>query len=288
MTAAVDLAVRLSQASVKKAWDVYSIFDWPEDLDPSEHWYMSPEMISIYGTEVYGDLNETEQKRLSFYELVNLFSFVLLGERLVNEGMTHRMYRKATVGAITQYLHHFVDEENKHMVMFAKFCNDYAKGVYPEKKMVLPREYAEGEEDIAFYCCVLIVEEIGDVYNLKMMSDDRIHPLVAHINKVHHIDEARHLSFGRQYVSELFADYSSRWSKEELVTFQTWLSDYLASAWRDFYNPSVYRDAGLENAYGVREMALASSTCREMRTGVSSKIVNFFLDNGLLAEAPEL
>ncbi len=288
MTAAVDLAIRLSEASIKKAWDVYSIFDWPEKLDPAEHWYMSPEMISIYGTDLFESLTEPEQKRLSFYELVNLFSFVLLGERGLNEGMTHRMYRKGTVGAITDYLHHFVAEENKHMIMFGKFCTDYANGVYPEKKLVIPREYAEHEEDISFFCCVLIVEELGDIYNLKMMSDNRIHPLVAHINKVHHIDEARHMSFGRQYVSELFEDCSSRWTEKELVSFQKWLSDYLISTWGDFYNPSMYRDAGIENGYEVRKMALANSTCRAMRTEVSSKVVKFFVDNGFLAQAPNL
>ncbi|MAG31873.1 MAG: hypothetical protein CL908_13375 [Deltaproteobacteria bacterium] len=288
MSAAAEMAIRLSEASVKKAWDVYSIFDWPESLDPAAHWYMSPEMISIYGTEAYEKLSESDQKRLSFYELVNLFSFVLLGERALNEGMTNRMYRNATAGAITEYLHHFVDEENKHMIMFGKFCGKYADGIYPEKKLVIPREFAKGEEDISFFCCVLIVEELGDIYNLKMMGDDRIHPLVAHINKVHHIDEARHMGFGRQYVSELFEHHSKGWSEEQLASFQKWLCDYLVSTWGDFYNPSVYRDAGIDDAYQIRKMAIAHPTCRQMRTDVSQKIVDFFVKQGLLDEAPAL
>ena len=142
MATAAELAPRLSDASIRKAWDVYSAFDWPERLDPAADWYMSPELISIHGTPVWDGLDETTRKRLSFYEIVNFFSFVLYGERPLVSGLMNRMYRKNTLGAVTDYLHHFVDEENKHMIMFGMFCNRYAGRIYPEKKIVLPREYA--------------------------------------------------------------------------------------------------------------------------------------------------
>jgi hypothetical protein len=288
MATAAELAVRLSDASVRKAWDVYSAFDWPESLEPDAAWYMAPELVSIYGTDTWAGLSEAQQKRLSFYEIVNLFSFVLYGERPLIEGLTNRMYRKASMGAVTDYLHHFVDEENKHMIMFSMFCNKYAGKIYPEKKMVLPREYAKGEEDISFYCKVLIVEELGDYYNVAMMSDDRIHPLVAKINKVHHIDEARHLAFGREWLKELSAQYVPAWTSEERARFQKWLGAYLASCWGDFYNPAVYKDAGMEDAYGVRKAALADKVCREMRERISRKVVDYFIEADLLDEAPSL
>ncbi len=288
MANSTELAPRLSDASVRKIWDVYSAFDWPESLDPEAEWYMSPELISIYGTEVYEALSETQQKRLSFYEVANLFSFVLYGERPLISGLMNRMYRKNTHGVVTEYLHHFVDEENKHMIMFGMFCNRYAGRIYPEKKVVLPREYAKGEEDVAFFCKVLIVEELGDFYNLKMMSDTTINPLVARINKVHHIDEARHLSFGREFLRELAEESLEGWSEQETVSFQTWLANYLASCWGDFYNPAVYKDAGLEDGYGVRKMALDHTVCAEFRERASEKLVDYFLEVGLLTKRPIL
>jgi hypothetical protein len=174
------------------------------------------------------------------------------------------------------------------MIMFGMFCNRYAGGIYPEKKLVLPREYAKGEEDIAFFCKVLIVEELGDYYNLKMMGDDRIHPLVAKINKVHHIDEARHLAFGREYLRELAAKHLGAWSDAERDGFRKWLVEYLRSSWGDFYNPAVYRDAGLEDGYGIRKLALEHPACRAMREAVSAKLAAYFVDIGLLGEAPSL
>ncbi len=288
MATAAELAPRLSEASVKKLWDVYSAFDWPESLDPEAEWYMQPDLISIHGTDVWNGLDEKQRKKLSFYEIVNLFSFVLYGERPLVEGLMNRTYRKATLGPITDYLHHFIDEENKHMIMFGEFCNRYAGKIYPEKKLVLPREYAKGEEDVSFFCKVMIVEELGDFYNVEMMSNRDINPLVAKINKVHHVDEARHLAFGREYLAELFHQYRDAWSEKEMEAFQSWLANYLNSCWGDFYNPAVYKDAGLEDGYGIRKMALADPTCRAFRERVSKKVVDYFLDVGLLDEAPAL
>lgn len=288
MSSAAELAPRLTQASRRKIWDVYSAFDWPDSLDPAAEWYMRPELISIYGTDTYNALTETEQKRLSFYEIVNFFSFVLYGERPLISGLMNRMYRKRTQGAITEYLHHFIDEENKHMIMFSEFCNRYAGKIYPEKKIVLPREYAKGEEEIAFFCKVLIVEELGDYFNLKMMSDETINPLVARINKVHHVDEARHLGFGREFLRELAEEYVDVWSAEEKAVFQNWLVSYLSSCWGDFYNPAVYKDAGIQDGYGTRKMALAHPACAKFREDASQKLVDYFLETRLLSEAPEL
>ena len=288
MATALELAPRLSSASVRKSWDVYSAFDWPEHLEPGDEWFMAPELISIHGTDLYDSLGELEQKRLSFYEIVNFFSFVLYGERPLISGLMNRMYRKNTQGAITEYLHHFIDEENKHMIMFGMFCNRYAGKIYPEKKIVMPREYAKGEEEISFFCKVLIVEELGDFYNLKMMSDKTINPLVAKINKVHHVDEARHLGFGREFLRELTEEYRGTWSEEETQRFQTWLVQYLVSSWGDFYNPAVYKDAGIPDGYKVRKMALEHEACAAFREQASSKLVDYFLEIELLAERPRL
>jgi len=286
MTTALELAPRLTNASLKKVWTVDETFDWSEKIEVGTDWAMAPELISIYGTETYEALTEEEQKRLSFYEIVNFFSFVLYGERPLISGLMTRMYRKNTQGPLTEYLHHFVDEENKHMMMFNGFCEHYAGKVYPEKKIVLPREYAAGEEDISFFCKVLIVEELGDYYNLAMMSDRRIHPLVAKMNRVHHVDEARHLAFGRELLREHASDYIDGWTDEELARFRGWLVDYLISSWGDFYNPAVYKDAGLPNGYQIRKMALEHDTCRTFRENASAKLVDYFIEARLLEERP--
>ena len=287
METSSDLAVRLTRASRKKFWDVYNAFSWPDAL-VADAWYMPPELMSIYGTAAYDALDDAQRRRLSLYELGNFFSLVLQGERPLVQGLVHRLYSKSNTPQITEYLHHFVDEENKHMVMFGEFCNRYIGKVYPEKKISLPREYAKGEEEVAFFCKVMVVEELGDYYNLEIEKDERVDPLVRELNRVHHIDEARHLAFGRSYLSEVFERFRPGWSVEELAGFRAWLGEYLRASWGDYYNPSMYRDAGLADSYELRQMAMSHSACAAHRQRASAKLVAYFIKNGLLAEEPAL
>ena len=284
-TEITELAIKLSAASIRRTWDVYSAFDWPESL-PDNTWYMSPELISLYGTSYFDSLSEAQQQKLSFTEICNFFSLVCQGERPLVQGLVHRLYLKQTRKEITDYLHHFIDEENKHMIMFGTFLYRYFGKVYPEKKITIEREYAKGEEELAFFCKVLVVEEIGDYYNLAMRNDERIHPLVQEINKVHHADETRHLAFGRKYLPELFEQYTGDWSQEALAGFREWFVSYLKSSWGDYYNPTMYKDAGLKNGYELRQLAMENGG--ELRQKASQKLIDLFVNNGILLEAPEL
>lgn len=287
METSSQLAHRLAGASRRKIWDVYSAFDWPEALEQGL-WCMPPELVSIHGTPAWEALDEAQRLKLSLFEIGNFFSLVLQGERPLVQGLVHRLYLKSSSRDVTEYLHHFVDEENKHMVMFGEFCNRYIGKVYPEKKISLAREYGKGEEEVAFFCKVMVVEELGDYYNVLIDRDERCEPLVRKLNRVHHVDEARHLAFGRVYLAELFARYAPEWSAETLGGFRTWLADYLRASWGDYYNPTMYRDAGIADAYEVRQMALGHPACATHRQRASAKLVKYFVGTGLLAEAPAL
>ncbi len=282
-----QLATRLSGASRRKFWNVYDTFDWPQALDPAL-WYMPPELISIHGTPAYEALDEEQKRRLSLYEIGNLFSSVLRGEVLLVQGLAQRLHARGNGPEISGYLHHFADEENKHMVMFGEFCQRYIGKVYPDKKVALPRKYAEGEEEVSFYCMAMVVEELGDYYNVVIDRDPRVDPLVRQINRVHHVDEARHLAFGRAHLADLFARHSPNWPAGTLEGFREWLVGYLRANWGDFYNPTMYRDAGLSDAYEIRQMALAHPACAAHRQRVSAKLVAYFVKTGLLAAEPAL
>ena len=285
MNNSTELATRLTKYSQTRVWDPHTTFEWPAALDDTK-WAMSPELLSIYGTDAYEALDEAQRKRLALYEVGNFFSLVLQGERPLVQGLIHRLYSKHNSPAVTEYLHHFVDEENKHMMMFGEFCRRYVGKVYPEKKVALSREYAPGEEDVAFYCKVMVVEEFGDYYNVVMARDESVDPMVRKINRVHQVDEARHLAFGRQFLAELFAKFSKDWSPETLAGFRSWLGEYLRSSWSDYYNPSMYRDAGLADGYELRQLAMRHPACAEHRKKVSAKLVKYFLDVGLLEAEP--
>jgi len=277
---------KLCDASVRDYINPYDHIDWPESID-FDQWFMSPELISLYGTEAYDKLTDAEKKKLSFYEAVNFFSLNINGEKSLVQGLAERLYKRNN-DEINNYLHHFLDEENKHMVYFGQFCTRYAAKIYPDKKMYFPREYEPGEQDFLFFAKVLVFEEIVDVYNVAMSRDERVMPLARQINLLHHRDEARHLVFGRQVVKDLFNSRSSGWPTETKQRVQDYLNSYLCAAWKEYYNPEVYRDAGIEDPYEVQESAYENCNAREHRKRVSEGCVRYLLKNGMLREEPAL
>jgi hypothetical protein len=281
-----ELVTKLCAASRKSYLNPYSRLQWPQVLD-RDQWFMSPELISLHGTEIYEGLGDSGRKQLSFYEAVNFFSLNIHGEKALVEGLARRLYLRENE-QISPYLHHFLDEENKHMVYFGGFCSRYAKGVYPDRKMVFEREYAEGEEDFLFFTKVLIFEEIVDEHNVRMAKDERLAPIARDINLIHHEEETRHLAFGRKLVRELFARYRQQWSAEVLGGVRAYLNDYLVSTWKEYYNPDAYRDAGLAEPYRVHTEAFTHARSREHRRSISARCIRYLLENEILEQEPVL
>lgn len=216
-----DLSKRLSALSREHFYDVYRTFDWPDEIDP-DHLSMPPEVTTLSGTEVWSSLTDEQIHRLTICETATLFANTLHGERLLVSGLATQLYGRDATPEITDYLHHFLDEENKHMIMFGLFCEKYVGRVYPDKKFSLPgHAMAPGEELIRFYAMAMVVEAFGDYYNVRAMQDDRCDPLTRAISRAHHYDEARHLAFDRAYLTELAAEYLPQWPEETLSRLQT-------------------------------------------------------------------
>lgn len=280
------IATKLSEVSVQNFSNPYQEFVWPKTIDRNL-WQFSPELISLYGTDVYKALETKQKKQLAFWEAVNFFSINIQGEKALIRGLTERLYKKWPT-EISSYLHHFIDEENKHMTIFGTYCERYGHKIYPDKKLILPTDYADAEDDFLFFAKVVIFEELVDQYNAHMSRDQQLDHLVRHIHDYHHKDESRHLAFGREITKQIFASYASKWDESTLQRIRQYLATYMASTWKEYYNPNVYRDAGLENTYALYEDALLDPVCKKHRYDISAKCINFFINSGILLEQPEI
>ncbi len=277
-----ELTTRLCRISQEHFIDPFSRIEWPESLERNQ-WFMSPELISLHGTEHFDALDEEQQKILSFFELTNFFSINIHGERLLIEGLAKRLYRKHTE-VVSPYLHHFLDEENKHMFYFGRFCNQYAGKVYADKKLAVERDYADGEEEFLFFARAMHFEEMVDVYNRRMAKDQQLVPISREINWLHHFEEARHLVFGRRIVEELFETHADSWPSDIRQRIGDELMDFLDATWKEFFNPEVYKDADLPDAYALRREVLANQAVEARRKTLSTRCARTLYKLGLLTQ----
>lgn len=274
---------KLSNISARAHGAPVDGIDWPESLLPESAWFSSPELMALSGSESFAAMDEAMRRRLSFFEAVNFYSLNINGEKPLVEGLSRRLYATG-FQHVLPYLHHFLDEENKHMQYFGRFCLSYAGKTYPDRKVVFPRSFAEGEEDFLFFVKIVIFEEIADHHNVLQAADERLHPLARKINLLHHQDEARHLIFGRELVAELFSSYRAKWSEATLAGLRAYIPQYIVATWKEYYNPDPLRDAGLANAYELMEEAWDHPLQRQRRVQVSAKCISFLTEQGILTE----
>src|SRR5690606_31290446 len=119
----------------------------------------------------------------------------------------------------------------------------------------------------------------------RMARDERLAPLARRINLLHHQDESRHLAFGRRYVRELFARHGPSWSRETKEGVRAYLTAYLHSTWREYYNPQAYVDAGLRgDPFGIMKDAWQHPAVAARREEIGQGAVKLLRELGLWRE----
>ena len=277
-------AQRLSHLSQRSYQNPYAVLDWPRAVEPEQEWFSSPELLSLYGTPEWTGLDEPARRRLAFHEAANFYSLNIHGEKSLMQGLATRLYRK-DLAEVADYLHHFLDEENKHSIFFGGFCTRYAR-VYRTRQVAGTRQRPRDVEDFLFFAKTMIFEEIVDRYNWLQGRDSRLHPVARFINNNHHFEESRHLIFGRRLVAALWTACAPDWDDERVADVRGELEDFFAASWREYYNPDVYADAGLDDPWDTAELAWAAPAQREHRRTASSKVSSYLITTGILTKEP--
>ena len=60
---------------------------------------------------------------------------------------------------------------------------------------------------------------MGDFYNVRMRDDERLHPIIRQISRVHHQDKSRHLAMGREIVKVLHGELHRKYPLERSQIF---------------------------------------------------------------------
>lgn len=255
----LDTLVRLSR---ERHTNTFTRIEWQETL-PEDEWWLSPELLSVYGTEHAESMSEQQLKRLSKWECINQFSLNVEGERELLAALSAQLYAP-DLPHIDTYIHHFIDEENKHLWFFAEFCRRYGGKVYSSKKVnVAGERFCREMEFFLLFARIYIFEEIGGYYNVIAGGDERVSPFVRMIHQVHHADEARHITFGRSILSQsknIAFEAADPTEREAAIAH---LQRYLRISVESLYQPAMYRDSGIEAGVALRRKLLAHPARRK-------------------------
>ncbi|MET8947584.1 diiron oxygenase [Streptomyces sp. NPDC004542] len=263
----------------------YTRFDWVDEL-AEEQWWMTPDLLTVAGTRHARELDEKQLMRLSKWESINFFSLNIHGIRELLIEVTRRIHTRG-FELPSEFFHRFLGEENGHMWFFAQFCLRYGGKIYPDKSLPV----ATPEEDAAVanflvFARILVFEELVDHFNIRMGRDTTLHPLIREVNQVHHDDEWRHIIMGRKLVGLLYEPLRERGDQELRERLDVYLRRYITASVQSLYNPAVYRDAGVPEAFAFREELLRDPARAAYHETFFKRITRFLVSQDIITASP--
>jgi hypothetical protein len=271
-------AERLLNSSARNSYDPDVDIDWAAPLAPDKH-FLPVHRCTLYGTPLWAGLTPEQRVELTKHELASIASVGIWFEVILMELLVRHTYDADPLTRHTQYALTEVADECRHSVMFARLiervgCPAYGPGRTAQRLGRLFKAIAYGP---SMYAGILVAEEITDALQRESMNDDTVQPLVRMVNRIHVVEEARHVRYARE---EVLRD-TPKLSRAGLAYHRAMLARTAFIVTRALVHPRVYASVGLD-PYEARRVAWANPYHRDTIRWAGSKLVSFLDENGLI------
>lgn len=271
-------AERLLRSSAARSYDPELEIDWSAPLVDGLG-YILEERCSIYGTPLWRSLTPAQRLELGKHEAASVATVGLWLEFLLMRMLSKLAYEGDPTTRRIQYALTEIADECRHSTMFARMIERIGVPNYGPRRHVhrLGRALPYVAYGPAMWGAVLIGEEVIDRFQREMVDDERIQPLMRMVNRIHIVEEARHIGFARAELTRAVAEMPRR----ELPYHRLLLSHVAFIVCRSLINPRVYASVGLDPK-AARRAALANPYHRETIRYGGEKIMAFLDDAGLV------
>ncbi|MQA10798.1 MAG: diiron oxygenase [Pseudonocardiaceae bacterium] len=273
-------AERLLKSSADKFYDPEVDIDWTAPLVEGKY-YQPEHRISLYGTPLWDELSPEQRVELGKHELASVASNGIWFELLLMQMLVKEVNNGDPTSKHAQYALTEIADECRHSTMFAKAIERVGAPAYGPPRIVhkLGKLLPAISYGPAMYGSILVAEEILDRMQRETMNDEGVQPLVRMVNRIHVLEEARHVTFAREEVVRGMP----KLSRPELI-YQRWLIAFVSLfVVRSLINPKVYKAVGLDpkRAY---QAALANPNHHETIRWSGERIMAFLDEAGLVGK----
>lgn len=267
---------RLVAASEKHSYDPFTEIDWDRPID-DDAFHLPPELLPLYGTAEWDAMTDAERRTYSRHELASLCSAGIWFEGILMRFLLDHLYDLPADDPAHRYLLIETADECRHSAMFGEFVRrggTPAYRVHPALRLAgrVMKATAGGPEA---FIAVLAAEELLDVSNRRTMRDDRVAPLSREIARLHVLEEARHVSFAKAYLADVWPTLHRRQRARAIVAAPFFVSGIALA----LTNPAVYRELGIRRGFRVAQHN--GHHRREVVAGLA-KLVDFLDELGAI------
>ena len=269
--------LKLYRKGKRMQWDTDVRIDWSQDLDPENPQEMPDESVSIFGSDVWRRLTDTEKAQVRRHQQSWQLSQFLHGEQgaLV---CTAKIVQQVPNVDAKYYAATQVMDEARHVETYARLLHEKFELAYPitpTLKRLLNDILSDSRWDMTYLGMQVLIEGLA-LAAFASIRDQAKNPLAAAVNAYVMQDEARHVAFGRLALRDYYPQLSDkeRDEREEFAVEACYLM-------RDrFLAEEVWENLGLPVEDCVRYVE-ASSDMRQFRSQLFMRIVPTIKDIGL-------
>ena len=271
-------AARLLKASAEHSYDPDVDLDWSDPVVPGKHFH-PPEGITIFGTPLWQRLTPEQRLELGKHEIACIGSLGIVSEI----ALMHGLLKVAGSGDPTSdHVHYALTEiadECRHSTMFGKSIRVGGTGAYRIPKWLRAAMPAIGLLPIGVlsWAATLLVEDLTDKQQRETMIDDRIQPAIRMVNRIHVIEEARHMTWARAELMRAVATAGP----VEMAMSRVTLAAMAYGVSRVRVLPSVYAAVGLP-PYRSWRAGLRNPRYQATLQRYAERMVATFTDAGLM------
>jgi hypothetical protein len=272
------VADRLLRSTAARSYDPDLDIDWSAPLVPGKGFILE-HRCSLYGTTLWQRLSPEQRLELGKHEGASVASTGIWLELMLMRILARLAYRGDPVSAHVQYALTELGEECRHTIMFGRMIEQLGAPMYRPP----PRIWALGNwlpvlaSGPSMWAAILIGEEIPDRFQREQAADESIQPLMRMVNRIHILEEARHISFARAELPRSVA----KAGRAGLAYHRAVAARFAFIVASNLINPLVYRSVGLDPR-AARAAALANPHYQQTLRFGGEKIVAFLAENGLI------
>lgn len=271
-------AQRLLRSSANRSFDPLVEIDWDAPLVDGL-FFLPEHRVSLYGTPLWAQLSQQQRIELSRHEVASVASVGIWFEMILMQLLIRHAYDRDPTTAHVQYALTEIADECRHSVMFARLVDKIGAPAYGTGWVVhqLGRLMKTTALGVELFAAALIAEEILDTLQREMMDDESIQPVVRAVNRIHVIEEARHVGYARSELSRLAPRMSPprRTASRAIVASAAFvIADTLI-------HPDAYAAVGLDPRE-ARRVARANPYRQQTLVWSAARLSTFFTEMGLI------
>ncbi len=267
---------RIVDSARRKSFDPCVHIDWNVPFDCSR-FYLPEDLVSLYGTALWERMTREDRVRLSLHEAASTLAAGIWFENLLCFKLADYLSDVSPHDIHFYWMQTEVADECRHSMMFAEVIRRAGVPWYKPRfgdLMAFFTKYLTPK--VSMVLGTLIVEAVTDYLNRRILQDPRCHPAMRELSRIHIIEEARHLSYAREWLKANWPSLGPL--RRELTRIDALVSTIIAAS--ILVHPEVYKNCSLPS--DAREIARANPHTRQTTMEAAAELTRFLRELGVI------